>query len=203
MRVVLLLLLPMMAWGQMLQGTVGGAASGIASTPFTVFMTNASSSGTVGQTTGAFKVAQSFTLAQASHITSVTIKVNRTNTLWTSGTAATDQLTLQIWSDTGASLPSASVAASTTSILCSTLATAATNYTFTLSSVSLAAGKWWIVPVITGRSGPNGTDYLSWSRSGSSVYASGGFSSYSSTTSLWAAESSTVDEVFTVTGVYP
>jgi hypothetical protein len=190
----------------------GFGSAGATSTPFTFTIPATSSSATTGQTNTAFKGSQSFVLndllagATSAHVTGVGVRLFRTNTAWTSLTAATDTVLVELWSDNGSNLPGTLIAATTTSMLASTLPTAAAVNTFSFPSTLLsgtASSKFWVVVSLGGRTAANGTDYISWSQQGTNQSASGGYSSFTLSTGLWGLESTTIDKYLVVTGVTP
>jgi hypothetical protein len=149
--------------------------------------------GTTGQSFGnnaiSEAVAQSFTPASAIDVTSIRVALNKSGT-------PTDNVSLKIYSDTGANLPNASLGTADNVYNGANVSTTQSWVEFHFATpVSLSASTkyWMVLERSTAVDGSN--NYLVRYNSGS-VYASNGVSVRNSGT--WGAESSTNDMVFQI-----
>jgi hypothetical protein len=143
----------------------------------------------LGASAGNTAVAQSFTPAS-------TLDVNEIRLALVKNSAPTDNVSLQIWSDTGANLPNAAIATADNVYAGGAISLTTSWLTFQFSTpVSLSAStKYWLV---VQRSGAlDGTNFYTLSVNSGSVYAGGGRSLYNG--SAWGAESATQDLCFQI-----
>jgi hypothetical protein len=146
----------------------------------------ASSFGNAAATTAR---AQSFTTAGAIDVATVRVAINKS-------ASPTDDVSLQIWSDTGANLPNASIATADNVYNGAALSSTPSWLEFQFSTpVALSAStKYWLVPQRSGA--VDATNFYQVRTVGGDLYASGGQSILN--TGVWGAESATVDLAFQI-----
>jgi hypothetical protein len=151
-------------------------------------LAGASGSRAWGSTTNVQR-AQSFTPATAIDVSTILVVIAKAGT-------PVDNVSLEIWSDTGANLPNANIATSDNvyngAAISGTLSWLEFNFS---TPVSLSSStKYWMVLQRSGAS--NDTDRYAVREDDGSLYAGGGVSIYNG--SVWGAESATTDFVFQI-----
>jgi hypothetical protein len=134
-------------------------------------------------------LAQSFTPATNIDVAHIRVPVFKNGT-------PSDTVSLQIWSDTGANLPNASIATADNSFVGTAVSTSASWLEFQFNTPVALTGstKYWFV---LQRSGAvDSANYYNTAYSSASLYAGGGMSGLVSGT--WGAESSTNDLAFQI-----
>jgi hypothetical protein len=150
----------------------------------------------IGNATGAFGNAAATTANAQSFTPGANIDVNEVRIVVGKVLAPTDNVSLQIWSDTGANLPNASIATADNVYGGAAISTTASWLAFQFATpVSLTSGtKYWLVVQRSGAADASNYYYNYWNTA--SGYASGGRSILN--TGTWSAESGTVDLAFQI-----
>jgi hypothetical protein len=172
-------------------GNVGWSARSIFAYRTAIQQLSASTVSNLGETTTNAMQAQSFTPGANIDVNEVRVSILKV------GTPA-DNVSCDIYSDTGANKPNASIQAADNVYAGGAISTSSSWLTFQFATpVSLTSGtKYWIV---LQRSGAvDASNFYRWNISTASSYAGGGSNQFNSGTGLWGTESSTSDYTFQI-----
>jgi hypothetical protein len=170
-------------------GNVGWSARSLFAYRTAIQQLTSSATTSLGQATSASEIAQSFTPGANMDVNCILVPIHKAG-------SPTDDVSLEIYSDTGASLPNASLATAANVYNGAAISATYSWLEFNFSTpVSLTSGtKYWYV---VKRSGSvDATHFYRTQRATSSAYAGGGRSLLNS--GVWDAESSTDDFAFQI-----